>query len=200
LDEPLANLDYKLREELREELPKLFRDSGTTVVYATTEPIEALLLGGHTATLHEGRVTQFGVTADIYRKPEDLLSAQIFSDPPMNTAQVTKKGEWFFLSEQVNWLAENRYAGLADGTYTIGFRPHHINLSAKNEHSIKVTGKVTVTEISGSESIVHITVGNDTWVSLSQGIHGLEAGDQAELYIQIDRCFYFSENSKLIDN
>ncbi|MCB1829811.1 MAG: ABC transporter ATP-binding protein, partial [Gammaproteobacteria bacterium] len=57
LDEPLANLDYKLREELREELPKLFRDSGATVVYATTEPAEALLLGGCTATLHQGRIT-----------------------------------------------------------------------------------------------------------------------------------------------
>ena len=64
LDEPLANLDYKLREDLRDELPRLFADRDCTVVYATTEPAEALLLGGHTATLHEGRVTQFGPTAD----------------------------------------------------------------------------------------------------------------------------------------
>src|SRR5690606_40345484 len=57
LDEPLANLDYKLREELRDELPRLFADRHCIVVYATTEPVEALLFGGHTATLHEGRVT-----------------------------------------------------------------------------------------------------------------------------------------------
>ncbi len=57
LDEPLANLDYKLREELREELPKIFAEAGTIFVYATTEPHEALLLGGNTATLSEGRVT-----------------------------------------------------------------------------------------------------------------------------------------------
>jgi len=62
LDEPLANLDYKLREELRVELPKFFAESGAVFVYATTEPHEALLLGGSTATLHEGRVTQFGST------------------------------------------------------------------------------------------------------------------------------------------
>ena len=61
LDEPLANLDFKLREELRDELPRLFADRDCTVVYATTEPAEALLLAGHTATLHEGRVTQFGM-------------------------------------------------------------------------------------------------------------------------------------------
>ena len=59
LDEPLANLDYKLREELREEIPKLFEESGAIFVYATTEPEEALLLGGNVATLWEGRITQF---------------------------------------------------------------------------------------------------------------------------------------------
>ena len=62
LDEPLANLDYKLREELREELPRIFSATGAIFVYATTEPLEALLLGGSTATLAQGRVTQFGPT------------------------------------------------------------------------------------------------------------------------------------------
>jgi glycerol transport system ATP-binding protein len=68
LDEPLANLDYKLREELRDELPRMFADTGATVVYATSEPLEALMLGGYTATLNEGRVVQFGQTSTIYRK------------------------------------------------------------------------------------------------------------------------------------
>ncbi len=86
LDEPLANLDYKLREELRDELPKLFSGRNSIVVYATTEPSEALLFGGNTATLFEGRVTQFGKTSEIYRKPRDLVSASVFSDPPINTA------------------------------------------------------------------------------------------------------------------
>ena len=64
LDEPLANLDYKLREELRSELPQ---DRGAVVIYATSEPAEALMLGGCTATPHEGRVSQFGETSDVYR-------------------------------------------------------------------------------------------------------------------------------------
>ena len=62
LDEPLANLDFKLREELREELPKLFENRDCIVVYATTEPSEALLLGGNTATLQEGKIIQYGKT------------------------------------------------------------------------------------------------------------------------------------------
>ena len=85
LDEPLANLDYKLREELREELPRVFAASGAIFVYATTEPTEALLLGGNTATLFEGRVTQFGPTPQVYRQPHDLITARVFSDPPLNT-------------------------------------------------------------------------------------------------------------------
>ena len=76
LDEPLANLDYKLREELREELPRIFAESGTIFVYATTEPHEALLLGGNTATLSEGRVTQFGPTIEVFRQPNDLDHGQ----------------------------------------------------------------------------------------------------------------------------
>ena len=79
LDEPLANLDFKLREELREELPKLFEDRDCIVVYATTEPSEALLLGGNTATLLEGKVIQYGKTLDVYNKPNSLVSAQVFS-------------------------------------------------------------------------------------------------------------------------
>jgi hypothetical protein len=92
LDEPLANLDYKLREELRAELPKIFAETGAIFVYATTEPHEALLLGGNTATLSEGRVTQFGPTSQIYRKPQDIVTARVFSDPPMNTAPAAKIG------------------------------------------------------------------------------------------------------------
>src|SRR5579862_5809678 len=82
LDEPLANLDYKLREELREELPRIFALTGAVLVYATTEPTEALLLGGKTATLYQGRVTQFGPTLEVYRRPVDLVTANAFSDPP----------------------------------------------------------------------------------------------------------------------
>ena len=110
LDEPLANLDYKLREELRAELPRLFADSNSVVVYATTDPTEALLLGGATATLSEGRVTQFGPTADVYRRPRDLVTARTFSDPPLNTMAA----------------AESGWERAPPGAVTLAFRPHHL--------------------------------------------------------------------------
>ena len=84
LDEPLVNLDYKLREELREELTQLFAAGQSTVVYATTEPGEALLLGGYTAVLDEGQLLQYGPTAEVFHAPNSLRVARAFSDPPMN--------------------------------------------------------------------------------------------------------------------
>lgn len=192
LDEPLANLDYKLREELRDELPKLFRDRGCTVVYATTEPTEALLLGGHTATLHEGRVTQFGETAKVYRQPADLVSAMVFSDPPINSAPVTKKGDRFVLNDQVSWQAGESQRGLSDGSYIVAIRPHHITPADHVANAVRIDGKVLVTELSGSESVVHFELGGDTWISQSHGIHAFNVGDRASFYVDTGRCMYFS--------
>ena len=126
LDEPLANLDYKLREGLRDELPRLFAGRASTVVYATSDPSEALLLGGHTATVHEGRITQYGPNGAVYRRPVDLTTARVFSDPPINTAEVVKRGDRVELSELVSWTAEGGLRALSDGVYTIGLRPHHV--------------------------------------------------------------------------
>src|SRR5207244_245055 len=90
LDEPLANLDYKLREELRAELPRIFEASGAIFVYATTEPSEALLLGGRTVCMWEGEILQAGETSRVYRRPDTLRVAQVFSDPPLNVVGLEK--------------------------------------------------------------------------------------------------------------
>jgi len=179
LDEPLANLDFKLREELRDELPRLFENRGSTVVYATSEPTEALLLGGHTATLHEGRVSQYGETASVYRRPVDLRSARVFSDPPINTAQVAKQGDRFVLNERIAWPADEERRGLPDGAYTLGIRPHHITPKPRSDEAVRLAGKVLVTELSGSESVIHFELQGETWVSQSHGIHAFEVGAHA---------------------
>ncbi len=115
LDEPLANLDYKLREELRVEIPRIFEQSGAVFVYATTEPEEALLLGGNTATLWEGRVTQFGPTAEVYRQPVDAITARVFSDPPMNFLQISKSGDRLMFGDGQWTEAMGALADLSDG-------------------------------------------------------------------------------------
>ena len=197
LDEPLANLDYKLREELRDELPRLFADRHCIVVYATTEPIEALLFGGHTATLHEGRVTQFGPTAEIYRRPSDLLSAQVFSDPPLNTAQVTKSGNRIMLANGTSWQAAGRLATVPDGPYTLGIRAHHLTPFQQTGDGISVEGRVLVAELSGSESVLHFDFGGSTWISQSHGVHPYEVGATVRVFMDIAHCFLFGADGKL---
>ncbi len=198
LDEPLANLDYKLREELRDELPKLFADSGATVVYSTTEPMEALMLGGSTATLFEGRATQFGPTAKGYRMPANLTSARVFSDPPINVASVRKQGDRFCLSDRVSWPVPAGLHSLENQNYLIGIRPHHLTLYAMSENVIPIEGQVKISELSGSESVVHVLVEYNDWVSESHGIYPFNSGDLATLYLHPDKVLYFDESDQLI--
>jgi glycerol transport system ATP-binding protein len=189
LDEPLANLDYKLRESLRDELPRLFADRGCAVVYATTEPMEALLLGGHVATMHQGRVTQFGPAATIYRAPSDLVSARVFSDPPINVAGAHKRGDDIVLTDGVHWPAPGALRARADGELTVGLRPHHVRPAG--QAGVPVTGRVLISEISGSESVVHFALAGTTWVSLTQGVHSHAVGEEVPFALDVAQCMYF---------
>ena len=198
LDEPLANLDFKLREELREELPKLFEDRDCIVVYATTEPSEALLLGGNTATLLEGKVIQYGKTLDVYNKPNSLVSAQVFSDPPMNITKIKKSGEnCSFLDNSVNWKTR---INIKDREYKVGIRPHNITTYKDGNNSLEIKGKVLISELSGSESLIHFTRGNLNWVSLSNGVFQKNVGEEMNLYMNADEFIYFDENERLVSN
>lgn len=196
LDEPLANLDYKLREELREQLPEILGERGTVVVYATSEPSEALLLGGHTALVHEGHVTQFGKTTDIYRAPSSLTAARVFSDPPINLAPVEKRGDEVRLGD-LSWTVFGEAAALRDGSYMVGIRPHHVTPTAPGDVSVAVNGRVDITELSGSESVAHFSIGDQTWVSLASGTHPYRVGEDHEFHLIPGQCYYFGEDGSL---
>ena len=184
LDEPLANLDYKLREELREELPRIFAETGAIFVYATTEPSEALLLGGNTATLHEGRVTQFGPTVEVFRAPHDLVTAQTFSDPPMNVAPVAEIDAGSGL--------------VASGGATIGVRPHHLRPGEGPAGTITLAGEVEVSEITGSETYVHLDVGGRDWVMLLHGVHAFAVGEHVPFHFEPARALVFDEGGAVL--
>jgi len=197
LDEPLANLDYKLREELRVELPKIFAKTGAIFIYATTEPQEALLLGGKTATLHEGRVTQFDQTIDVYNHPLNLLTAQTFSDPPMNILPVKKAGgEFVFGSSRIE--APKSASGLADGSYKLGVRPHHMQLQKPRGKSMKLDCQVSTTEITGSESFIHIKSGDVHMVALIHGVHRVEIGQNIAAYLDQKSLYIFDQQDNLV--
>ena len=198
LDEPLANLDFKLREELIEELPKLFEDRDCIVVYATTEPLDALMIGGNTATLFEGNVIQYGKTLNVYKKHENLTSAKVFSDPPMNIAEISKSGEMIKLKDNdVQWKSNVQ---IKDGNYKIGIRPHNITTYKEGDNSVEINGKVLISELSGSESLIHFTIGKLNWVSLSNGIQQKNIGENTKLFMNVDEFLYFDTNNRLVTN
>jgi glycerol transport system ATP-binding protein len=202
LDEPLANLDFKLREELRDELPKLFADRRSTVVFATTDPTDALLLGGHTAALHEGRITQFGPTDQVYRHPADLRTAQVLSSPPINTAPVVKDGGRIRLGDGVGWTAEAESERLPNGPYTLGIRPHGISPALNGRPAVEIGGKVQITELSGAESVIHFAHssphGDLSWISQSRGVHAMQVGETATFYMDVGLCMYFDADGRLV--
>ncbi|MBB4955079.1 glycerol transport system ATP-binding protein [Agrobacterium vitis] len=191
LDEPLANLDYKLREELREELPKIFAELGAIFVYATTEPHEALLLGGHTATLWKGRVTQYGPTIDVYRRPADLLTAKTFADPPLNTVQAVRRDGHFLIGDNAALRVPQHLAALPDGPLTLGFHPHHLSLTPKQADCDRLVARSMISEISGSESYIHLDYAHERWVMLAHGIHDIEPDKDIQIYLDTGHLMAF---------
>ncbi|SLN47911.1 sn-glycerol-3-phosphate import ATP-binding protein UgpC [Roseovarius litorisediminis] len=198
LDEPLANLDYKLREELRIEIPKIFEEAGSIFVYATTEPEEALLLGGNTATLWEGRVTQFGLTPQVYRQPVDATTARVFSDPPMNFLKVAKIGNKLMFDGGQNAPATGVLADLPDGRYAAGFRPNHLEIGKHTSEAVVFTTRLMVTELTGSETFVHLDHQGERWVGLIHGVHDLKLGEDLEVYLDPAHVYIFGEDGGLI--
>ena len=195
LDEPLANLDYKLREELREQLPELFAGRGAVVVYATSEPEEALLLGGSVALMEDGRVVQFGSAAEIYRDPQNVAAARIFSDPPINLAEVAVSDARARLTGGGNWPVADS-SGLPDGVYTVAIRPHRVAPYRRTESDVELEGTVIVTEISGSDSSAHFRHGDDAFVSLAPGVHPCSPGQETSFYMNPVHCRYFDRDGR----
>jgi glycerol transport system ATP-binding protein len=198
LDEPLANLDYKLREELREELPSILKQAGSILVYATAEPLEALLLGGVTATLSKGRVVQCGPTPQVYHRPTHIDSARVFSDPPLNEIAATKQNDSLRLADNLAVPAVGVLAKIPDGIYTLGFRGDMARLETPWQASVSLPGRVTLAEISGSESFVHVETALGTFVSVERGVSTRQPEQSVVLHVDAARMFAFDRDGRPI--
>jgi len=199
LDEPLVNLDYKLREELRAEMREIFARRQVTVVYATTEPTEALMLGGNTAVLDAGRLLQFGTTIDVYHRPASVRVGEVFSDPPMNLLPAELGAERMArVSADVAFAVAPHMRGLATGRYRLGVRANHISLEPTAAASLAVPAKVELSEISGSETFVHARHNGLTLVVQRAGVHRYELGQPVTLYIDPGRLFAFDVAGALV--
>ena len=193
LDEPLVNLDYKLREELREELSALFAAGESTVVYATTEPTEALLLGGHTAVLDAGELLQYGPTAQVFHRPASIRVARAFSDPPMNLVE----GNAEALRITLPGGTVLPIAAKAQGPVTVGIRASALRVHGR-DGDLALPGTVELAEISGSDTFVHADTPIGEVVAQLTGVHGFELGSRITLHLSPAQVHVFDAQGSLL--
>jgi glycerol transport system ATP-binding protein len=198
LDEPLANLDYKLREELRTEIRQIFKDRPAVIVYATTEPTEALLLGGRTAVLDEGRLLQEGPTLELYQAPATERVGQVFSDPQMNLLEVEVSAAEARLSPEVALPLAGHLRALTPGRYRLGLRAHHLRLEPGSGADVRIPARVEVEEVSGSETLIHATHGRLSLTAQVEGVHRHPYGTELLLYVSPARVFVFGPEGRLV--
>ncbi len=199
MDEPPVNLDYKLREELRSEMRSIFSARDAIVVYATTEPYEALLLGGTVGVLDKGNVLQSGPTLEVYHHPVSQRVGEVFSDPPINLLSAIVEGDQLRLEAGVAFPLPRHMQALEPGPYRLGLRASHTGLSPAHD-KVAVPATVELAEISGSETFVHMTVGCEAQmhvVAQLGGVHPLSIGQPVTFYFTPERLFAFEPDGQL---
>ncbi len=195
LDEPLVNLDYKLREELRDELTQLFAAGSSTVVYATTEPTEALLLGGYTAVMDGGELLQYGPTAEVFHRPKSIRVARAFSDPPMNLIAGNAASIGISLPAGVQLsvpLPQAHTQALTIGVRASALRVH------QRPGDVALPGKVELAEISGSDTFVHVDTAIGEVVAQLTGVHFFDLGAPITLYLHPEHVHVFDSAGALL--
>jgi glycerol transport system ATP-binding protein len=195
LDEPLVNLDYKLREGLRDELSQLFASGQSTVVYATTEPTEALLLGGYTAVLDAGELLQYGPTADVFHRPASIRVARAFSDPPMNLFAGQAGAAGIALGGGVQ--LERTLAAAHSPTLTVGVRAGALHVEP-HEGDLALPGKVELAEISGSDTFLHVATAIGELVAQLTGVHEFTLGAPVTLHLDPRQAYVFDASGDLL--
>ncbi len=198
LDEPLVNLDYKLREELRAELQEIFRKREAIVVYTTTEPTEALMLGGDLVVMDEGRVLQTGPTPEVYHSPATLKVAEVFSDPPINYIDGRVVDGIAVLGKDIEVPLVDHMKQVGQGEYRFAVRSNHLFLKRQNPEDKEIAGRVELAEISGSETFIHVRHEGTGLVVQDSGVHSRRIGSDISIFVNPDRLYVYDPAGALI--
>lgn len=194
LDEPFVNLDYKLREGLREELVELLRtDRDTIVIYASTDPREALQMGDDIILLAEGRALQSGEPQSVYARPCNTRAAEVVSDPPINLIGAEVSGGRLRLDHLADYPVGAIGRDLPDGRYTLGLRAHSIRQGKG------LSARVALTEVSGSETVTHLQVAGQALVMLERTVTNHSIGSAIDLTLDLDEALVFDAHGRLIE-
>jgi multiple sugar transport system ATP-binding protein len=192
MDEPLSNLDAKLREALRVELKHLQKTQGSTTLFVTHDQIEALTMADRIAVLNLGQIIQEGTPSDIYDRPATTFVAQLVGTPRINLFQAShENGTIYIKGTELHLPAPLPSLPAA---FLLGIRPEDI----KPDPQGRFTGQVSLTEPLGVETILHIKSGEKTFLSLVPGMTHLRIGDVVRFNIVEGKLHCFGMDRKRI--
>jgi len=196
LDEPLVNLDYKLREQLRDEFRELIKADeaqNSIVVFASTDPSEAMQLGGEIIVIDEGKVLQQGTCKDVFENPKNTKVAQITNEPAMNLFPGTITSGKVKISNSFDFDLPEHFSRLPEQEYIFGVRANEIFPSSSGQEF-----NVHLVEIVGSESLIHIEAPGIEAVALVEGVSELNENDVASFNLNTEYLYAFDKNGELV--
>ena len=186
MDEPLSNLDAKLREALRVELKHLQKTQGSTTLFVTHDQIEALTMGDRIAVLHHGRIVQIGTPEDIYDRPATIFVARLVGTPRINLLDAVCQTKELHVPQSTIRLPRPEGDGLPS-SFLLGVRPEDVRIREEGAFP----GEIALIEPLGVETILHIKAGEKNIVSLVPGMSNLRIGDQVRFDVTRPRLHYF---------
>ncbi len=196
-DEPLSNLDAKLRVQMRVELSKLHRRLNTTIVYVTHDQIEAMTLADRIVIMKDGFIQQVGPPLEVYQKPANAFVGQFIGSPSMNQISVEVQSEGSILQGEgvkVSLDSATSSSLKKQGTNKVllGIRPEDIFVTTEKNACFQA--KVEVIELIGNESYIYFSLENKQWVARSESISELKEGEIAHFAVKQDKLHLFSED------
>jgi multiple sugar transport system ATP-binding protein len=194
MDEPLSNLDAKLRESLRIELEHIQKTQNSTTLFVTHDQVEALTMADRIGVLREGKVVQVGAPNDIYDRPASVFVAQLVGTPRINLLAAARENGTIHVANSSIQMGMDTAVN-PPAQFTLGIRPEDIQPASDGEFS----GKITLVEPLGLETIVHIQAGEQTLLSLVAGITSLRLGDEVHFNIVRDRLHYFDQDGNRVN-
>ena len=196
LDEPLVNLDYKLREDLRDEFKNIFSSdfsSHSILIYASTDPLEAMQLNGNIIVLDEGKILQSGTAKDVFENPENIKVAEITNDPAMNVIKGSIDSNKIILNENVQFDIPEHVKTIRAGTYHFGIRASDMILDDNG-----FDFNVDIAEISGSETFLHLHQNELNMVLLMEEVRNFNDNDKVKINFNLNKLYVFDEKGNLL--
>ena len=198
LDEPLSNLDARLRLKIREEIRRLVKEVGITTIFVTHDQEEALSISDKIILLNEGVIQQHDDPQNLYLEPNNLFVAKFIGNPIINISEVEVKDGVIHhpsFTLQVSELVESRFRkGLENGHYYLGLRPEDL---VPSENGL-FTVTVTAVELIGRERILHFTLGEQDIKSIVSVEHKIEEGDTLSFDLLRHKLFLFDQNGERV--